>query len=151
MPTDPYGLSKNVINRIIEHETNFYNIRVYGVFDENELDTRFIKSNIKRYITNQPLEIHQNKLMDFIYMEDLISLVKYYIENTDVNKITEGCYVKKYSLIDIANIINNLSNYKVSINVHNEGIALPYIGKTTPPIEFIGLEKGIKNVYNELK
>ena len=77
MPTDPYGLSKNVISKIIDLTDNFYNIRIYGVFDENELDTRFIKSNIKRYINKQPIIIHQDKLMDFFYMKDLIKLVKY--------------------------------------------------------------------------
>ena len=151
MPTNPYGLSKNIINRIIEQEPNFYNIRVYGVFDENELDTRFIKSNIKRYINRQPIEIHQNKLMDFIYMEDLISLVKYYINNSIVPKVGEGCYRKKYSLLDIANLINNLSNYKVPINIQNKDLSLPYVGRMIPSINFIGLEEGIKKVYNKLK
>ena len=73
-PSDPYGLSKNIINRIIKEESNFFNIRIYGVFDENELDTRFIKNNIKRYINKQPLEIHENKYMDFFYMKDLITV-----------------------------------------------------------------------------
>ena len=151
MPTNPYGLSKNVINRIIEQESNFYNIRVYGVFDENELDTRFIKSNIKRYINKQPMEIHQDKMMDFIYMKDLILLVKYYIKNPIVPKVGEGCYRKKYSLLDIANIINNLSDYKVPINIQNKDLSLPYIGKMIPSIKFIGLEEGVKKVYNKLK
>lgn len=151
MPTNPYGLSKNVINRIIKQEPNFYNIRIYGVFDENELDTRFIKSNIKRYINRQPIEIHQNKLMDFIYMEDLISLVKYYINNSIVPKVGEGCYRKKYSLLDIANIINNLSDYKVPINIQNEDLSLPYTGKMIPSIELIGLKKGIKKTYKKIK
>jgi len=151
MPTNPYGLSKNVINRIIEQEPNFYNIRVYGVFDENELDTRFIKSNIKRYINKQPMEIHQDKMMDFIYMKDLILLVKYYIKNSIVPKVGEGCYKKKHSLLDIANIINNLSDYKVPINIQNKDLSLPYIGKMIPSIKFIGLEEGVKKVYNKLK
>ena len=150
MPVNPYGLSKNVINRIIEQEPNFYNIRVYGVFDENELNTRFIKSNIKRYINNQPIEIHQDKLMDFIYMKDLILLVKHYIKNSIVPKVGEGCYKKKYSLLDIANIINNLSDYKVPINIQNKDLFLPYVGKIIPSIKFIGLKKGIQNTYKKL-
>lgn len=151
MVDSPYGLSKNVINRIANQEPNFYNIRVYGVFDENELDTRFIKSNIKRYINKQPIEIHQNKLMDFIYMEDLISLVKYYINNSIVPKVGEGCYRKKYSLLDIANIINDLSDYKVPINIQNKDLSLSYIGRMIPSVNFIGLEEGVKKVYNKLK
>ena len=53
IPNNPYGLSKNIISRIINSEPYFYNIRIYGVFDENELDTRFIKNNIKRYINRE--------------------------------------------------------------------------------------------------
>ena len=45
-PTDPYGLSKKIINELIKPEPGFYNIRIFAVFDENELDTRFIKTNI---------------------------------------------------------------------------------------------------------
>ncbi len=45
MSDEPYGLSKKVIARSIEEINNFYNLRVFAVFDENELDTRFIKSN----------------------------------------------------------------------------------------------------------
>jgi hypothetical protein len=48
-PTDYYGMSKNIISRIIQDCLNCYNFRVYGVFGEDEDDTRFIKSNIKRY------------------------------------------------------------------------------------------------------
>ena len=41
-----YGLSKRVIFESMNNQPNFYNLRIYGVFDENELNTRFIKSNI---------------------------------------------------------------------------------------------------------
>ena len=43
-PTDPYGLSKNIINKIIQTESKLNNIRIYGVFGKDEWDTRFIKS-----------------------------------------------------------------------------------------------------------
>ena len=117
IPNNPYGLSKNIISRIIDNEPRFYNIRIYGVFDENELDTRFIKSNIKRYINKQPIIIHQNKLMDFFYMEDLIKLVKYYVKNTYLPKHIDCSYSYHYSLTGIADMINKLSDYKVKINL----------------------------------
>ena len=65
----PYGLSKKVIAKSILEQDNFYNIKIFGVFDENELDTRFIKGNIKRYINKEPILIHQDKFMDFFYMK----------------------------------------------------------------------------------
>ena len=110
-PIDPYGLSKKIINEFLKPEINFYNIRIFAIFDENELNTRFIKSNIERYINKEEIIIHQDKLMDFFYMKDLITLVKHYIEENHLPKIAECSYTKKYSLLNIANIINNLSDY----------------------------------------
>lgn len=156
MPTDPYGLSKNVISKIIDNENNFYNIRIYGVFDENELDTRFIKSNIKRYINKKPIEIHQNKLMDFFYMKDLIRLVEYFIYENNLPKNIDCTYevnpdlLNTYYLSDIANIINNLSDYKVKINI-GKGKGTDYVGYLNPlNIKWIGLEQGIKETYKKI-
>ena len=44
----PYGLSKFIINQSFKDKPNFYNLRIYGVFDENEWETRFIKTCIKK-------------------------------------------------------------------------------------------------------
>jgi len=152
-PSDPYGLSKKIINDLIKSESNFFNIRIFGVFDENELDTRFIKASINRYINNEEIIIHQDKQMDFFYMKDLVSLVKQYLQgnSTFLPKISECSYREKYTLLDIANIINTLSDYKVSIKLLDSSKGVSYIGKTTPNLKVIGLEQGIKEVYNKLK
>jgi hypothetical protein len=121
------------------------------VFDENELNTRFIKGNIKRYINNEPIIIYQDKVMDFFYMKDLISLIDYYINNDNLPKQIDCSYDTLYKLSDVAKIINNLSNYKVDIKIEQERIASPYYGITNVLIDFIGLEQGIKEVYNKLK
>jgi len=153
-PSNPYGLSKRIINDLIKYEHGFFNIRIFGMFDENELDTRFIKANIKRYINKEEIIIHQNKHMDFFYIPDLISLVNEYIignAHTSLSKITECSYREKYTLHDIASIINQLSNYKVPIKVLDSSKGTPYIGSTPPVRKFIGLENGIQQVYNKLK
>jgi GDP-L-fucose synthase len=149
-PNDPYGLSKKIINELISSEPDFYNIRIFGVFDENELDTRFIKNNIKHYLNKEEIIIHQNKLMDFFYMEDLITLVKHYIKENHLPKIAECSYPEKYSLLDIAHLINNLSNYKVPIKQLDPIEGKAYIGKTSLDLDYVGLEQGIKKVYNKL-
>ena len=150
MPTNPYGLNKNIISKIIDNENNFYNIRIYGVFDENELDTRFIKSNIKRYINREPIQIYQDKLMDFFYMKDLIRLVEHFITKDNLPKNIDCSYSQHYSLSDIAYLINNLSDYKVKINV-GEGKGIDYIGDWNPlNIKWKGLEHGIDKTYEKL-
>ena len=156
MPADPYGLSKNIISKIIDGEPHFYNIRIYGVFDENELDTRFIKSNIKRYINKQPLQVHHNLLMDFFYMGDLIGLVEHYIRNQDTHekylpKNIDCSYKQHYSLVEIANIINNLDDYKCEIIGNTYENQNKYTGEYNPIIkDYIGLKKGIDKTYEKL-
>jgi len=147
----PYGLSKRVISKSISEQENFYNIRIFAVFDENELDTRFIKGNIKRYINKEPIVIHQDKLMDFFYMKDLVSLVDYYIQGENPPKEIDCSYQQSYSLFDIANMINNLDTHKVDITFNENKIGKKYCGNSNTLLNYIGLEEGIKEVYNKLK
>ena len=151
IPESPYGLSKRVIANSISNIDGFYNIKIFAVFNENELDTRFIKGNIKRYINKEPIIIHQDKFMDFFYMKDLISLVDYYINNDNLPKQIDCSYSKLYKLSDVANIINSLGDYKVDIKIENNELGLTYCGESNMLLDFIGLEQGIKEIYNKLK
>jgi nucleoside-diphosphate-sugar epimerase len=147
----PYGMSKSIIFNIINNLDNHYNLRVYAVFNENELETRFIKSNIIRYINKEPIVIHQDKYMDFFYMKDLCRLVHFYISSENAPKVSECSYPKKYLLSEIADIINGMSTYKVPVIIEQGSMGENYIGSNGPDIDFIGLEQGIYNTYNALR
>ena len=153
LPTTPYGYSKKVIAKSILHQDNFYNIKIFGVFDENELDTRFIKANIKRYIAKESIQIYQNKFMDFFYMEDLVKVVTYYIEEENPPKEFDCVYEEgSPTLSQLSLMINSLDEHKVKIFVENpDGDSYTSKYRTELPIELIGLEEGIKQVYNKLK
>ncbi len=149
----PYGLSKHVIRQSILDKDGFYNLRIFAVFDENELDTRFIKASIKRYINKEPIQIHQDKYMSFFYMEDLVKVVEYYILNDNAQKELDCCYSHIYTLSAIADIINKLDSHQVDVIKHTSGLGNGYYGNnlTRPNIDYIGLENSIKEVYNKLK
>ena len=122
------------------------------MFDESELETRFIKSNIIRYIKKEPMVIHSNKIMDFFYMKDLISLVEYYATNDNLPKETNCSYEQKYTLKNIANIINNLDKHKVPIKILEKKQLEFYCGEATEiPIQLIGLKHGIEETYDVIK
>jgi dTDP-4-dehydrorhamnose reductase len=148
----PYGMSKRVISDSMYCKDDFYNIRVFGVFDENELDTRFIKSNIKRYINREPMEIYADKYMDFFYMQDLIKVIEYYIKEKTPPKEFDCVYSDAtWSLFGLTTIINDLDNYKVEI-IYDDKIVDDYTSKSRSklPIKFIGLREGIKRTYKKL-
>ena len=152
MPNEPYGYSKKVIAKSILNQDNFYNIKIFGVFDENELDTRFIKANIIRYIKKEPIQIYENKYMDFFYMQDLISVVEYYIGERQPPKEFDCVYREGSPILtQLATMINKLNDYKVKIFVQNpDGDSYTSKYRTELPIEFIGLEQGIINTYNKI-
>jgi nucleoside-diphosphate-sugar epimerase len=143
----PYANSKREIAESIETTENFYNLRIFNAFDENELLTRFIKANILRYIKKETIIINANKIMDFIYMPDLISTVEYYITNTHLEKDINCCYEEKYTLKTIANIINSLDTHKVPIVTYKTKLEF-YCGDSgLPPINIVGLQQGIQNTF----
>ena len=151
----PYGFSKHIVNQLMKLDPKSVNVKIYAVFDENELDTRFVKSNILRYINREDMIIHQDKKMDFFYMKDLVSMVEWLInhheEEFPIQEINCS-YLEKTTLIQIAEIINSLDNYKVNIKVENKKQGEDYCN-THPimPFDLIGLEQGIKETYNLLK
>ena len=151
MANEPYGFSKQVITKSIEGIENFYNLRIFAVFDQNELDTRFIKSCVQRYIDKEDMQIHEYKYMDFFYMQDLVDVVHHYIVNHNLPKTYDCVYQEKKTLLDIAMIVNNLSDYKVAISSSNN-FGTNYVGEyKSIGINYIGLEEGIRQVYNVLK
>lgn len=152
MPESFYGLSKKAISQSINNTNNFFNLRIFAVFNESELNTRFIKSNIMRYKRKEPMEIDCNKVMDFFYMEDLMTLVDYYLKEPNPPKEINCNYETKYTLKDIANIINKSEKHKVKINIKNEVELQFYCGSHTKlPLKYVGLEKGIEKTFKLLQ
>jgi len=153
-PEDPYGFSKNVISKTILLQPNFHNIRIFGIFDAHELPNRFIKANIQRYIDKKPMEVFENKKMDFFYMEDLWRLINYFINVEKPLKVVECCYNQTYSLSEIVELINMLDSYRVEIKQENWGASTDYTGTTSAenlPIKFKGLKAGIRQTFNIIK
>ena len=147
----PYGWSKKVIADSIAQTENFYNIRIFGVFDENELDTRFIKANIKKYIDGECMIIHSNKIMDFFYMKDLISLVDYYIEQSSPPSEINCSYPEKYTLDQVADIINGQRIEPVPVLQDSVNNRMEfYCGVSNLPIKTLGIHTGITNSFESI-
>ena len=153
-PETPYGISKRIIARSIFEQDSFYNIKIFGVFDENELNTRFIKANLNRYINKQPMMIDAHKKMTFFYMKDLITLVKHHIDTRDTALTTQShcSYTNDYTLREITDMINELDDYRVPVYMTEE-FAEDYTSKYNAGygLPYVGFKKGLQEVYNKLK
>ena len=112
IPNDYYGFSKYLIyKRSLEYQ-NIINFRIFNIFHINEENDRFIKSCFLSKKNQTKLQIFQDKYFDFIYEDDFIKIIKYYINNYDnlnlnLPKTINLSYINKYKLSTIANMIIN--------------------------------------------
>ena len=85
-------------------------------------------------------------------MEDLITLVKHYINETHLPKNIDCSYDYNHSLHDIAYMINNLSDYKVDREFTGGVLGHDkYAGEYNPIIKnYIGLKQGIDKTYEKI-
>ncbi len=97
--------------------------------------------------------IHEDRYMDFFYMADLISLVDCFLSKEEwLSKEVDCVYMEKRKLTDVAQIINQLGKYRVMSEPSQSSLGTSYTGLWRGlPIKLIGLEQGIKNVYNSLR
>jgi len=74
-PTDPYGLSKWIIDRRIDTIPNTHSLRIWGCYGPGELPTRF-SAVCKR---EGHVVIDQDRYFDFIDIEDVMKIVHEYV------------------------------------------------------------------------
>lgn len=153
-PTDPYGLSKNLIDKLTFCENKLCNFRIYNCFGLDEKPDRMIRGNIQRYINHENIIIDQDKRMDFFFVYDLAQLIHFFLDANNIPKVFDCCYKDKVKLSDIANIINNLDSYKVDIEYKTppDILGTDYVGQYVEThIPYVGLEKSIELMYVKYK
>jgi len=159
LPANYYALAKNLMTReVLTNKKNIINLRLFGCFGPEERDTRFVANAIKCVLENRPIRIHQNREMDFMYVGDIMKATEYVLKNISGGKISghsdiNMCYKNKLSLLDIANLICYTIDSEVPIIVDNPHADAPtYTGDSTRlyelGLELMGIEEGIKEVYN---
>jgi UDP-glucose 4-epimerase len=154
IPTDYYGFSKYVIYKRSLAYNNFYNFRIFNIFHINEEPERFIKSCFIAKRNNSKVTIFEDKYFDFVYEDDFIKIVKFYLDNINnmslLEKTINICYNKKYKLSDIAKIIvNNDENIDIinNVSLHN------YSGNNAKlealNLQLLGLEESLSVYENK--
>ena len=108
IPTDYYGFSKYVTYQRSLQYNNVYNFRIFNMFHVNEEPDRFIKSCFLAKKNNTILTIQEDKYFDFVYEDDFIKILNYYITNINnkLDKTLNICYTQKYKLSEIAKLID---------------------------------------------
>lgn len=158
-PTDFYGMSKSIIHKLSLVEPKLYNFRIFNCFGPDESTDRMIRGNVEKYIHREPMTLFSNRLMDFFYIEDLATMIGYFLKTPFFSQKVINCtYEHHIRLRDVMDIINSLNNYTVPIIEVDDNSTnkmnvtkTDYIGSASQlPLSFVGLEGGIKKVYQTL-
>jgi len=142
IPKDEHGYCKYVCAKSIENSRNIYDLRVFGIFGKYEDYTiRFISNAICKAIFDLPITIKQNRKFDYLYIDDLMPILDWFIQNTPQFHSYNITPDHSISLQDLALLIKKLTNKPdLSINIAHDGNGLEYSGNNSRlKAEFSGL------------
>tara|TARA_R110000824_G_scaffold233766_2_gene422102 strand:+ start:2273 stop:3118 length:846 start_codon:yes stop_codon:yes gene_type:complete len=160
-PGDYYGLSKRIITEEIYKSKNIFNLRLFGCFGFHEASNRFIKASLNRLRQGDKILIHENKFMDFFFVEDLCRVVEYYIdmEHDKLHRDVNMCYEEKISLYELAGIICEVADKdplnSIKVQTLDNFKIMSYTGSSVRlkslDLGLKGLRKGIERVYERIR
>jgi len=153
VPSDQYGFSKYVMTQYAQRSENIYNLRVFALFGElDDWRYRFISNACCKAVFDLPIVIKQNSLFDFLYIDDLIRAVEWFIENKPEKHVYNICRGVAREWKAIAEEIIDISHKDLDIDVKNEKIKVEYSGDSSlfvneANFRFSPFRQCLKNMY----
>ena len=81
LPDDDYGISKYVNCLQAARQNNIYNLRLFSVFGPYEDLKRFVSYCTTKALNKEVIEMNQNRVFDFLYIDDLVKVVENFINH----------------------------------------------------------------------
>jgi GDP-L-fucose synthase len=129
IPLNQYGLAKYLMNQNARLRDSIYNLRLFGCFGPYEYwPSCFISNAICRLLYNMPISIRQNVYFDYLYIDDVISVVEWAIEGSPPRKDYNLCSGNRIDLNSIAKIAVAINGGVGEIHIKKEGLNLEYSG-----------------------
>lgn len=164
IPSDEHGFCKYIQAKRLEAEnkilgkTKFINFNIFGIFGKYEdWEIRFISNVICKILYNLPITIKQNKRFSYLYIDDLMPIIEYFIENdaqhTNYNVVPN----ETYELLEIAQMLQKTFGKKSEIIIKQEGYAKDYTANNSRLKEeyknliYTNLEASLFSLYNFYK
>jgi GDP-L-fucose synthase len=154
IPADEHGFSKYVVEKYIEKHGGIVDLRVFGIFGKYEdYAIRFISNAICKTIFDLPITIKQNRKFDYIYVDDLMPVLEFFIEKDVVYKAYNVTPDFAVELLQIAQTVKEISQKDVEIKILQTGMGLEYSGdnsrlkKEMENFEFKEIKLSIEELY----
>jgi len=154
IPVDEYGFHKYLCCRFIEQTENITCLTLFGLYGKYEdYKFKFISNSIVKNLLKQEIVINQNVFFDYLFIDDFIAILDYFILNKLRFKNYNIVPNQSIDLITICKIINKLSDFKSKITVLNGGLNKEYtasnrrLNQEIPNLKFSSYKKGIQKLF----
>lgn len=127
IPEDDFGFYKFIAAKYIEESANIINLRVFGIYGKYEdWRYRFISNSICKALYNKPIIINKNVYFDYLYIDDFVSILEYFIRNKRKYKTYNVGSGRRIDLKSIAKITNQVLGKDLLIRVREKGLNNEY-------------------------
>ena len=127
IPRDPYGFSKYIMSK--QAVGNIYDLRLFGVFGKNEeWKRRFISNMIYLNLTEQVMQMNQNMYFDYLYIDDLISILEWFLTHEPLHHHYNVCSGRRIELLSLAHLVIEETGKQGEIATRQNGLKPEYTG-----------------------
>lgn len=138
-PVDGYGLAKYVSAKYAESLAGVTNLRLFGVFGKYEdWRVRFISNACCRVIHGLPIVLRRDVLFDYLYVDDLAAIVRWFVEHGPSGRAYNVCTGAPVVLSTLAKIVAEVSGRNPEIIVREPGLGTEYSGDNTRLMSAMG-------------
>ena len=124
-----HSFCKYVVGKQIEKLDNFVDLNIFGIFGKYEdWEIRFISNSICKAVYNLPITLRQNRRFSYLFVNDLMPILDWFIENEPRYSFYNIVPDENVELLEIANIIKEISGADLEIKVALDGYSLDYTG-----------------------
>jgi nucleoside-diphosphate-sugar epimerase len=156
IPKDLYGKSKMEIANLAKSREDVLCLNIFGCYGKGERETRFPTYAITQNLKKQPIEINQNIVFDYLFIDDLCKIIEIFIKNQPFEKILNVTPTQSISILEISKIINKISDFSSKIIIKNSKMNNEYTGdnllllKELPDFKFTNYKKGLNLLRENL-
>ena len=143
-----------LIAQKIQNRSDVLCLNIFACYGYGEKENRFPSYAISCVLGNKTIEINQNCVFDYLFVEDMQRIIHYFIENKPLNNIINITPTKSISLYEIAQIV---SEGRVDIKIKNPVLNNEYTGDNTRLLknikgfEFTPIKIGLEKLLNYKK
>jgi len=155
VPYDEGGFSKYISGRYIEQSDKVVELRVFGIFGKYEdYAIRFISNAICKTLFDLPITMKQNRRFDYIYINDLMPILDYFINNRSRYKAYNVTPDKSIDLYSLAKKVKKISGKNLTIIIGKSGMGIEYSGdnrrlrEEIRGLKFTPMDDAIRDLFN---